>query len=753
MLKLGLERILRGVIMVGAFAVFLTPLIIVNNFFVPFIFPKAMFFRVLTEIMLVCYLTLLISNFKKYRPRWFGLLTAISLFTFIMILATIFSTDRYTSFWGTLERMEGALAFLHYWVFLVILTVFFKNWRDWFKIFNFSVFVSLLIDVYSVLQKMGWSAVVGSGPEDRMRSVGTIGNPAFLAAYLMFNCLVLMILFFKTKIKNQRWAYGLIFVFHLAIIYLTNTRGALLGLLVGFFLFAVFYYFSFPQSRLRKYLVVALLVLVASVGFLFAGRNQPWVKQNSYLAHLTDVSLDASGSIKTRILAWQIGWQGFQEKPFLGWGPENYQLVFNKYFKSEYLSGFDQTVWYDRAHNIIVETVTTMGILGLISYLAIFVYLFLKLFRYWRQTEEASNKLVAVAIMVALIAYFIQNIFIFDTINSYIMLFLIFAYVNYLLAKPIGSAEEIPAKPIKIWLVPVFLAIGFIPFVRSVVHPALANGYGALSKAYFTAKAPGKGFDLMLESFRYNTFCDEDILSQMADSVNMMLEIKDFPEEKKIEYLEAIIKQGQKMVELHPLNVRRYMVLAKSYARLATYDDRNKVFYLAQSVKYLEEAVPLSPKRQQIYNELAFAHLRLGHRDEAVRILQQIIADNDRIPQFRWNLFLAYEELDEDELAQQALEKAIELKYPFAQPDNFSAAAHVIDFYSALKQYEKTLPYYDILIANDPNNAQWYSRLAVVYGKLGDKKKAQELALKVLAMDPNYGSQVQAFLVELEKQK
>ena len=40
----------------------------------------------------------------------------------------------------------------------------------------------------------------------------------------------------------------------------------------------------------------------------------------------------SEGTIYGRIVIWKIAWQGFLERPLLGWGPENYSIVFSKYY-------------------------------------------------------------------------------------------------------------------------------------------------------------------------------------------------------------------------------------------------------------------------------------------------------------------------------------------------------------------------------------------------------------------------------------
>lgn len=756
MMETKTEKVLRKIILGCVFLTLLLPLLIVNNSFLPFIFPKAIVFRVLVEIMLICYLTLLFSNFKKYKPPMTGVVITITVFFLVMILATIFSASPYVSFWGTLERMEGLLAFFHFWLFFIIITVLLKERKDWFNLFNFSVAVGLLMDVYSVLQRLGWSVLVGSSPEDRERAVGTIGNPAFLAAYLLLNCILVLILMTKTSQRWLRIAYWLTFLFNLVVIYLTNTRGAILAIGVALFLFAVLHIISFPRRRLNIFLIGAFLLLVAGFGFLYANKEKPWIADDPSLGRLANISFNDE-STKSRLMAWEIGWQAFKERPLLGWGPENYNIPYNKYFKSEFLLNFNYTVWYDRAHNIIVELASTMGFLGLTSYLAIFIYIFIKLFKRWRQKREYYERLPIIILTTGLIAYFLQNIFIFDTINSYLLIFIIFAYISYMLFEEKGfigekveeAKEELTAKKIKVWLVPVIILVLAIPFIKTIIHPVLANHSGFLGKVYFDAKQPDKGIEYYKDCFRYNTFIQSEILDHAADGVGDALDIDGIDDEKKISYLELVIDQGKKMLDRHNMDVKRYINLSKNYARLATYKD--KEFNLGMAIQYLEKGLPLSPKRQRLLNDLAFAYLRLGNSTEAINILDEIIRDNPNIPEFYWNMFLAQEEVGDKEKALAALEKAVELGYPFAP--NIAATSHAIDFYESLGQYEKTPSLYKLLIAKDSKNVKWYMRLAATYAKLGNKEAATMWAYRILEINPIYQEEVKNFILSLEKIK
>jgi O-antigen ligase len=120
-------------------------------------------------------------------------------------------------------------------------------------------------------------------------------------------------------------------------------------------------------------------------------------------------------------------WQGIKEKPLFGWGQGNQRAVYDKYHTDE-ITALEAPA--DRAHNTLIDLFVTSGVLGLASYLAIWVIVMLKLFK--------RHDKIAVMIACGLIAYFIHNLFVFDTIVSYMGFYTILAYVD--------GMEEVPVK-------------------------------------------------------------------------------------------------------------------------------------------------------------------------------------------------------------------------------------------------------------------------------------------------------------------
>ena len=112
-----------------------------------------------------------------------------------------------------------------------------------------------------------------------------------------------------------------------------------------------------------------------------------------------------------------MAYQGFKERPALGWGQENFNYVFNKYYNPKM---YDQEQWFDRTHNVFFDWLVAGGALGILSYLSIF---FAVIYSLWKR--NGSNLSIAEESILTglLVGYFFQNLFVFDNVTSYILFF------------------------------------------------------------------------------------------------------------------------------------------------------------------------------------------------------------------------------------------------------------------------------------------------------------------------------------------
>ncbi len=171
------------------------------------------------------------------------------------------------------------------------------------------------------------------------------------------------------------------------------------------------------MKRFRIALIGTLLILIAAYGLIFINRNHSIVKNNFILSRITNFSLEDS-TTKARFAMWKMALKGFQERPFFGWGRENYSLVFNTHYDSSFDDANVSEGWEDRAHNIFLEELVYGGIIGLFSYILLMTAAF----------YVFKNNSVLFAL---LIGYVVQNLFGVDNLNEHIPFFILLAYSDF----------------------------------------------------------------------------------------------------------------------------------------------------------------------------------------------------------------------------------------------------------------------------------------------------------------------------------
>jgi hypothetical protein len=224
----------------------------------------------------------------------------------------------------------------------------------------------------------------------------------------------------------------------------SQTRGAFVGLFAAVFFAAL--YLLFSNRRLRLWAGGFLLVIVLSYGILYHYR-QALIDRNVFGARFLEIGLSAD-SLQTRLWTWGSAVRGFKERPILGWGPENFTVVFDKYFDPRHFNPNQSTeTWFDRAHSLYFDALAETGIVGLTGFLSVFVVFFTYFFKY--QSFLFSNKNSAIgqsishkhvlrrsvlgaAFFALPLGYLVQGLALFDVLPIYLNLFLFLGFSSFL---------------------------------------------------------------------------------------------------------------------------------------------------------------------------------------------------------------------------------------------------------------------------------------------------------------------------------
>src|SRR3989344_3777323 len=148
----------KQIIFWGLSLLLVTPLLVANFLFFPFITGKNFFFRIIVEILTALWLSKCFID-TSWRPRKGLLLTVLSGLLLAVFVSTIFSVDPSRSFWSNFERMEGAITYIHAFLLFLIATSTLSSVKDWKRFWFINTYMSLIIAGIAGMQILGYYAV------------------------------------------------------------------------------------------------------------------------------------------------------------------------------------------------------------------------------------------------------------------------------------------------------------------------------------------------------------------------------------------------------------------------------------------------------------------------------------------------------------------------------------------------------------------------------------------------------------------
>ncbi|HEU0051330.1 MAG TPA: O-antigen ligase family protein [Patescibacteria group bacterium] len=621
--------LLRGISLVGIYGGLLMPLMFLPVVIFPFVFSKLIFFQVLIGLTFPAYLVLAWME-PAYRPRFHLLYGAIAAYFLALLLSVIFSVDPFRSWWGNQERMNGLFTLLHLFAWLTMAIGVLKTWTDWRRLLNYQAVLSLFMAIVALLEKPYPNLLLFPAGD---RVGGLLDNPIYMAAYQIFNFFFLLLLALKVRSKNARILYGVIGFFDILAFIFAQSRGALVGLGMGILAFGIWVAVFSKNKRARTATLGIIALLFIGYGILFAARNTSFV-QHSALARLTNLT----ASVDTRFIAWKIAWQGFLARPITGWGLDTFHLIFNKYYNPRSLGFGIYETWFDRSHNTVLDVLSMTGLLGFVTFAGIFITLF---YASWRAYRKGWIDLPTSAIFFALpVAYFVQNLFVFDHPAAFSMSFLMYGLIIAatsggfaLVHKEAAVAETHSSGKTRnfSWILYGGLEIlGLLLVWRTSILPFQASRDSIRANANF-ANATGlqlaqKAAAIWTPYLDEQTFLLSRNLIQYAGS-NQLSSLSNGKD-----YLALDRRLTEEEIARHPLNTNPRLI----YAELMTYLIKDVPDAASVAEAQFKTAIQTSPKRQQLYLGLAALYAAEGRNQEVMDIYKEVRDFDLQVGETRW---------------------------------------------------------------------------------------------------------------------
>ena len=261
-------------------------------------------------------------------------------------------------------------------LFFLVVLICFTNWIHFSQeliakillIFNSLLVVSLVIFWVQIYIDDGFLSMEGYTKMAKYFGY----NPNYLASLLTISFPFYPLIIRQNKSRNA-WMYGLI-VLHVLVIISLNSRISLLITI------ATCIFFLVSLNSIKKSILRICIFLITILGLLLI-ISIVFQDQQSFFAQLNPTRFDGD-----RFKIWSLTISDlFLQKPLGGFGSNNWHLLFPTTNLEELEFSLFQARSYTHAHNIFIEQLSDLGIIGMTPFL---------LFTFWPayQFNKLNNK-------------------------------------------------------------------------------------------------------------------------------------------------------------------------------------------------------------------------------------------------------------------------------------------------------------------------------------------------------------------------
>ena len=635
---MGKMSIERTVIQWGLYAV--PGLVLVVSASLPYYYitPKAFLFRGLVEILLVIYLIGVArghlwpdQELFRWPVRSYLILVA------VLALSTVVGVDPSWSMWGGIERMEGLFHSLHYAVFLLLMVLVFANEEDWLWFFRISLLVSVVVALYSIWQ---WAL----SPNLATRQVASIGNPGYVGGYLVIHIFLGMFLAMKAT-GMIRVLYLEIIAIELLALYVSGTRSSLLGFAAGLAVVGGLMMAYSSQGAFKRMGAAGLALGITTIGgwAIWVMSRDAVNPVSGLIGRLTTIT---DASTIARLRAWKIALKGIRDRPLFGWGPNNYGVVFNRYFEPMVPSSKD---WFDRAHNVIFDVAVTSGFIGLLAFLGLLGTVLWALFRSGgpqRTSDQAPDAfshdrsdLLVFMLIGLVVGYVVHLCFSFPVLVTTIPFLGVVGYANFCSARSSAAREyhRVTSPAMKLGLGGAALAMVFVLYQWTIV-PAVALSEFKKSVPANTASLDRVAVNGIRQALAYQPLDRKELRYHLGGYAKKAFKRSNLAPEIQRSLLELAAEQLRDQIAEDPDDLRAMWSLGAVLYDLALIERP----MVRQAIAAYRQAVALAPSRPRVHLGLAGVLTVARDMAEAERHIQKAVSLSPKWIEPRIQLMMVY---------------------------------------------------------------------------------------------------------------
>lgn len=608
----------------------------------PFISGKNIIFRILVELTFAGWAVLALHDAKyRFNIKKTPLAIAIGIFMVVLLVADIFGIDSHKSIWSNFERMEGFAGHIHFFAYFVVLTAMLSTLEDWKTMFKAFIASNMAVLFYAYGQLLGakgyifadtfpnvanWFSVRFPIHMSGNRLDATIGNSAYFAIFCLMSACIAGLLWSQSKSPKKAWGYPLLIVLDLIALFYSGTRGTMIGLVVGIIVTLTLIAWH-EKGHARKVLFGALVAIVVLIGSLFAFKDSDFVKSSPTLDRLASISIK-DGTTASRFYIWKISYEAWKERPILGYGQDNFSYIFARKFNPEKMHGLE--AWYDRSHDVFFDWLIAGGIVGLVSYLSLYV---IALWVMWGKKNSMPVREKAL-LTGTIAAYFVHNVIVFDNLTSYILFFALLAYIvvrtrnehDVHHGKALASYENIKLLWAPIIGILLAITLYFVNYQPWLVNTLLIRGVSAtkLTQTMSFADVVKIQQDVFNQAVSLNTLGSDEAREQFLQMAIRITQVKipgDLPpaDKQKInqainDFVQSARDEVTRSLPSHKEDVRMLSIYGMFYNGIGDAASAEQVLILAHT---------LAPNKQLISFDLVRSYLMQRKYAEAYALARE----------------------------------------------------------------------------------------------------------------------------------
>ena len=727
------------ILKIGVYLSLIPLFFVIKTLLFPYITSKQIPFNIIIEILLI-FLIVFWVKYPDYFPKKSYITYGLIAFFSVMVLSCFTGVDFNLSFWGDIERMLGAFHILHFFgLYLIMITVF-RNWEDWKWFLNYFIVVGVFI-AFACLQ-------------DDARSYGVIGNTAYVAGYMIFNMFLSFLLFAKERNKYLRWIYVIPFIIHFFAFKTADSTGGWAGFMFGIALTVFLYGVAHKNKKVKistlSFTVLAIFLFL----FLFVfQRDNFFTKHSIFWKGMTNEMSFNKSTFQTRLISWKAALKDFKKHPVLGVGHGNYSLIFDKYFDPTFYNYTRSETYFDRAHNNVVDIASTTGSLGILSYLFIFLALYIYLFRAVFKGKISIHDFAIIGGLVG--AYFVQNLAVFDSFSTYIAIMTVLAYTVFLDRGEEEMRVEIEDEELTNKEIYIYLGSGII--LLTVLFQFNVKPYQMLVGTINGQKANAQGnMDLTVKIYRdtlsKNTVLDRDSRTSLIRLFLNQSNLNRLKKEDPDKTLDWVISLAEENVKYNEHDSMAQMILSQILNIAASRNSNNSEkfdYYWQRSLDAINKSIDASPKRIPIYYQKSQLYISHNEPEKALETLEYAKNLNLDYPDSfcylsRTNLFYKNEEKGYEYL-DQCIDKGGR-----GTIRSSNLIKSYINHYVEKNDIKRLIPIYEQLAQLEKKDVKHKINLAKLYAQDGQKDKAIKMAEEAIKLDPSTEKYAQEFIEGLE---